>query len=99
MEQPTALEVVDGVDLTGKTCVITGASCRPGTGVRARARHGRRPRHPGGRNAEALADAEAWVRARCRTPRLDLCALDLTSLASVRAAAEAIGDIAPRSTC
>lgn len=25
-EHPTALQVVDGIDLSGKTCVITGAS-------------------------------------------------------------------------
>ena len=48
MSSPSALDVVDGVDLTGKTCVITGASTGLGRESAQGARHHRRPRHPGG---------------------------------------------------
>ena len=63
MAQPTALEVVEGIDLTGKTCVITGASAGLGReSARALASTGA---HVilAARNQDALADAEEWVRA------------------------------------
>jgi NAD(P)-dependent dehydrogenase (short-subunit alcohol dehydrogenase family) len=63
METQTTLEVVESVDLTGKTCVITGASAGLGReSARALATTGA---HVilAARNMEALRDAEAWIRA------------------------------------
>ncbi len=95
MDTPTAIEVVDGVDLTGKTCVITGASAGLGReSARALAATGA---HVvlAARNAGALAETEEWVHAEVPHAKTSTVALDLTSLASVRAAAAAIRDIAP----
>lgn len=95
MSTPSALEVVDGVDLTGKTCVITGASAGLGReSARALASTGA---HVilAARNAGALADAEAWVHAEVPHATTSTVSLELTSLAGVRAAAEAIARIAP----
>ena len=95
MSKPSALEVADGVDLTGKTCVITGASAGLGReSARALATTGA---HVvlAARNAEALADAEAWVHTEVPHAKTSTVPLDLTSLTAVRASAEAIADIAP----
>jgi NAD(P)-dependent dehydrogenase (short-subunit alcohol dehydrogenase family) len=95
MEQPTALDVVDGVDLRGKTCVITGASAGLGKeSARALAAAGA---HVvlAARNHDALAEVQGWVRDEVPQARASRVALDLTSLASVRAAAAAIQNIAP----
>ncbi len=95
MSRPSALEVVDGVDLTGKTCVITGASAGLGReSARALATTGA---HivMAARNAGALAEAEAWVQAEVPHAKTTTVPLDLTSLAGVRTAAEAIAGIAP----
>jgi NAD(P)-dependent dehydrogenase (short-subunit alcohol dehydrogenase family) len=93
--KPTALQVTDGVDLTGKTCVITGASAGLGKeSARALASAGA---HVvlAARNPAALTEAEQWVRAEVPEARTATVELDLTSLASVRAAAAAIADSAP----
>ena len=95
MSSPSALEVVDGVDLKGKTCVITGASAGLGReSARALAATGA---HivMAARNAGALAEAEAWVQAEVPHAKTSTVPLDLTSLAHVRTAAEAITGIAP----
>lgn len=92
---PTALDIVDGVDLTGKTCVVTGASSGLGReSARALAKTGA---HVilAARNTEALADTEAWVRAELPAARLSVVHLDLTSLASVAAAAAEIAELTP----
>ncbi|MCU1641313.1 MAG: dehydrogenase, short-chain alcohol dehydrogenase like protein [Nocardia sp.] len=92
----TALEVVDGVDLAGKTCVITGASAGMGReSARALAAAGA---HIvlAARDAEALAATQEWIGTEVPGARTTTVALDLTSLANVRVAAAAIGDIAPR---
>ncbi len=47
------------------------------------------------RNVEALADAEAWVHAEVPHAKTSTVPFDLTSLADVRGAAEAIASIAP----
>ena len=93
MGTPTAIEVVDGVDLSGKTCVITGASAGLGReSARALAITGA---HVvlAARNTEALAEAEAWVHGEVPHAKTSTVALDLTSLACVRRAAEAIREI------
>ena len=94
-DSPTASDVVEGVDLTGKTCVITGASAGLGKeSARALAMTGAHV-VMAARNADALADAEEWVRTEVPHATTSTVVLDLTSLASVRAAAAAIGDITP----
>ncbi|MDG4666110.1 SDR family NAD(P)-dependent oxidoreductase [Mycobacterium sp. 236(2023)] len=92
---PTALDIVDGVDLSGKTCVITGASSGLGReSAKALASTGA---HVilAARNAEALAETEAWIRADVRDAQLSRVHLDLTSLASVATAAAEISEITP----
>jgi NAD(P)-dependent dehydrogenase (short-subunit alcohol dehydrogenase family) len=94
-EHVTALEVVDGIDLRGKTCVITGASSGLGReSARALAAVGA---HVvlAARNPAALFQATQWVAAEVPGAQTSTVELDLTSLASVRAAADAIRDIAP----
>lgn len=92
---PTALDIVEGVDLTGKTCVITGASSGLGReSARALARTGA---HVilAARNAAALAETEAWLRGQLPDARLSAVDLDLTSLASIAAAAAEISELTP----
>ncbi|MBX7433426.1 SDR family NAD(P)-dependent oxidoreductase [Mycobacterium sp. Y57] len=92
---PSALDVVEGVDLSGKTCVITGASSGLGReSVRALATAGA---HVilAARNAADVAGTETWVREQVPRARLSPVHLDLTSLASVAAAAAAISDLTP----
>ena len=92
---PTALEVVDGVDLNGKTCVITGASSGLGReSARALASAGAQV-VLAARNPDALAESQSWVRAEVPDAATTTVHLDLTSLASIRAAATAIQEIAP----
>ncbi|CDO86761.1 short-chain dehydrogenase [Mycobacterium triplex] len=91
----TALGVVEGIDLSGKTCVITGASSGLGReSARALAAAGA---HVilAARNQDALAEADAWVRAEVPGATTSTVELDLTALSSVRAAATAIRDITP----
>ncbi len=94
-EPPTALDVVDGIDLSGKVCVITGASSGLGReAARALAAAGA---HVvlAARNPAALAEAARWIEAEVPGALTSAVGLDLTTLAGVRAAAAAIGDIAP----
>jgi NAD(P)-dependent dehydrogenase (short-subunit alcohol dehydrogenase family) len=92
-QRPTAREVVEGIDLSGKVCVITGASTGLGReSARALASAGA---HVvlAARNAEALSDTAGWIAAEVPGARTSTVLLDLTDLSSVRAAARAIGDI------
>lgn len=94
-EQATALQIVEGIDLSGKTCVITGASSGLGReSARALAAAGA---HVvlAARNPEALAETAQWVAAEAPRARTSTISLDLTDLSSVRAAASAIAGIAP----
>lgn len=91
----TALELVEGVDLSGKTCVITGASAGLGReSARALAATGA---HVilAARNRGALAETQEWIRADVPEAHTSTVALDLTALPSVREAAAAIAEIAP----
>lgn len=91
---PTALEMVDGLDMIGKTCVITGASSGLGReSARALAATGA---HVvlAARNRDALAQTKSWIGAEVPGARATAVQLDLTSLRSVRAAAEAICHLA-----
>jgi NAD(P)-dependent dehydrogenase (short-subunit alcohol dehydrogenase family) len=94
-ERPTALQVIDGIDLSGRACVITGASSGLGReSARALAAAGA---HVilAARNQDALAQTAQWVAAEVPGAQTSTVQLDLTALASVRAAASAIRDIAP----
>ncbi len=91
----TALEVVAGVDLSGKACVITGASSGLGReSARALAAAGA---HVvlAARDRVAVAETQAWIRAEFPSAHTSVVHLDLTSLASVRTAAAAIREITP----
>lgn len=94
-EHRTALQVVDGIDLSGKTCVITGASSGLGReSARALAAAGA---HVvlAARNQEALAQTVGWIAAEVPKASTSTVQLDLTALDSVAATASAIGDITP----
>jgi NAD(P)-dependent dehydrogenase (short-subunit alcohol dehydrogenase family) len=94
-EHRTALDVVDGIDLSGKACVVTGASSGLGReSARALAAAGA---HVvlAARNPAALAETAGWIAAGMPGARTSTVELDLTSLAAVRVAARAIRDIAP----
>jgi NAD(P)-dependent dehydrogenase (short-subunit alcohol dehydrogenase family) len=94
-EHPTALGIIDGIDLSGKVCVITGASSGLGReSARALAAAGA---HVvlAARNHDALAQTARWIGAEVPGAQTSTVRLDLTALASVRAAASAIRDITP----
>jgi NAD(P)-dependent dehydrogenase (short-subunit alcohol dehydrogenase family) len=92
---PSALQVVDGIDLSGKVCVITGASSGLGReSARALAAAGAHVVLTA-RNQDALAQTAQWIAAEVPDARTTTVRLDLTALASVRAAAHTIRDIAP----
>ncbi|ASW93195.1 SDR family NAD(P)-dependent oxidoreductase [Mycobacterium marseillense] len=94
-EHPTAYDVVDGIDLSGKTCVITGASSGLGReSARALAGTGAHV-IMAARDREALAETAAWIAAGVPRARISTVQLDLAALSSVRAAAATIGDLAP----
>jgi len=94
-ERRSALGVVDGIDLSGKVCVITGASSGLGReSARALAAAGA---HVvlAARNHNALAETADWIGAEVPGARTSTVHLDLTALASVRAAAATIREITP----
>lgn len=94
-DRPTALDVVDGIDLSGKTCVVTGASSGlGGESARALAAAGA---HVvlAARNRDALAETAQWIAAEIPGAQTSTVQLDLTALSSVRAAASAIANITP----
>ncbi|KKC02726.1 SDR family NAD(P)-dependent oxidoreductase [Mycobacterium nebraskense] len=94
-EHSTALHVVDGIDLSGKVCVVTGASSGLGReSARALATAGA---HVvlAARNPAALAEAAQWIATEVPGAQTSTVGLDLTTLAGVRAAVGAIRDIAP----
>lgn len=93
--QRSALQAVEGINLSGKVCVITGASSGLGReSARALAAAGA---HVvlAARNHDGLAEADRWIHAEVPGARTSTVHLDLTSLASVRTAATAIRDITP----
>ena len=92
----TAVEIVDGVDLTGRTCVITGASAGLGReSARALAGAGARV-ILAARNTQALEETQQWIASEVPGAHTTKVALDLTSLAAVRAAAAHIADLASK---
>jgi len=91
----SALQVVEGIDLSGRVCVITGASSGLGReSARALAATGAHVVLTA-RNEDALAQTARWIGAEVPDARVSTVPLDLTLLAGVRAAASAIRDIAP----
>ena len=94
-ESRSAMQVVEGVDLSGKVCVITGASSGLGReSARALAAAGARV-ILAARNSDALAETARWVQAEVPDARTSMVHLDLTSLGSVRAAATEIQQATP----
>ena len=94
-ERRSALQVVDGIELSGKVCVITGASSGLGReSARALAAAGA---HVilAARNHDALTQTADWIHAEVPGARTSTVHLDLTSLASVRAAATTIRGLTP----
>lgn len=90
---PTALHVVDGVDLAGKACVITGATSGLGReSARALAATGAQV-VLAGRDDEALAETRAWIQSQVPGAQTPTVRLDLTSLTSVRTAAAEIAGL------
>lgn len=94
-ESRSALDVVEGIDLSGKVCVVTGASSGLGReSARALAGAGAQV-ILAARNADALAEAAGWIHAQVPAARTSTVNLDLTSLASVRTAAAEIRQATP----
>jgi NAD(P)-dependent dehydrogenase (short-subunit alcohol dehydrogenase family) len=94
-ESRSALQVVDGIDLSGKVCLITGASSGLGReSARALAAAGARV-ILAARNADALAETVRWIHAEVPDAQISTVRLDLTSLASVRTAATEICEATP----
>jgi NAD(P)-dependent dehydrogenase (short-subunit alcohol dehydrogenase family) len=94
-EQRSALQIVEGIDLSDKVCVITGASSGLGReSGRALAAAGA---HVvlAARNRDALAETIEWIATEAPGAKISTVHLDLTALASVRAAAAAIREITP----
>ena len=95
LARPTAMEIVDGIDLTGKVCVITGATSGLGReSARALAAAGAYV-VLAGRSPDALKDTDEWIRRVVDGAHTTTTPVDLTSLASVRAAAASIEDAVP----
>jgi NAD(P)-dependent dehydrogenase (short-subunit alcohol dehydrogenase family) len=94
-ERLSAQQVVDGIDLSGKVCVITGASS--GLGRESARALATRAAHVvlAARNRDTLTQTAEWIRAEVPGARTSTVHLDLTALASVRAAATTIRDITP----
>jgi NAD(P)-dependent dehydrogenase (short-subunit alcohol dehydrogenase family) len=91
----TALQVVEGIDLSGKACVITGASSGLGReSARALAAAGAQV-ILAARNTDALTETARWIHAEVPDAKTSTVRLDLTSLASVRTAATEISEATP----
>jgi NAD(P)-dependent dehydrogenase (short-subunit alcohol dehydrogenase family) len=95
-EQTTTDEVMRGIDLRGKTVVITGTSAGLGVeATRVLARAGARV-IMAARDAQKNAAAMAAIRAQVPDAQLQHVSLDLSDLASVRRAGEQIAAAHPR---
>jgi NAD(P)-dependent dehydrogenase (short-subunit alcohol dehydrogenase family) len=95
MNSRSALDIVEGIDLSGRTCVITGASSGLGReSARALAAAGATV-ILAARNIDALDEAERWIHAEIPKATTVTVQLDLTSLAGVRTAAGKIREAAP----
>jgi NAD(P)-dependent dehydrogenase (short-subunit alcohol dehydrogenase family) len=87
--------ILDGIDLSDKVCVVTGASSGLGReSARALVTAGA---HVvlAARSGDALQKADAWIHEVVDGARTTTVHLDLTSLASVRAAAATIAELVP----
>ncbi|MDX1885576.1 SDR family NAD(P)-dependent oxidoreductase [Mycolicibacterium sp. 120270] len=94
-KRATAADVVNGSDLSGKVCVITGATSGLGReSARTLASVGA---HVvlAARSPDGLRETEHWVRDSVDDAHVTAVGVDLTSLASVREAAAAIADSVP----
>ncbi|WP_280424289.1 SDR family NAD(P)-dependent oxidoreductase [Nocardia carnea] len=93
--RPTAAEIVSGTDLTGRTCVITGASAGLGReSARALAGAGAHVILTARRD-DVLGAAADDIRREIPSARLSTVVLDLASLDGIRVAAARIAELAP----
>jgi NAD(P)-dependent dehydrogenase (short-subunit alcohol dehydrogenase family) len=92
----TADEVIDGVDLTGRTAVVTGAST--GLGLRTLATLASAGANAVAtvRNPDTFRNSAEWVELGEAAGRIDVVAMDLARLDSVRRAGRAIAQRHPR---
>jgi NAD(P)-dependent dehydrogenase (short-subunit alcohol dehydrogenase family) len=89
------MDIVDGIDLSDKVCVITGATSGLGKeSARALAFAGA---HVvlAARSRDGLTAAQDWIHGVVDDARTSTAIVDLASLASVRRAAAAIADFLP----
>lgn len=95
MTAPTATQIVEGMDLRGMTCVITGATS--GLGYQSARELAGAGAHVvlAARNPSAIEQTRAEILAEFPAARLSGVAVDLASLSSVRAAAPRIAALAP----
>lgn len=96
MNGRTTSEVIAGLDLADRVCVVTGAGAGLGReSSRALAAAGA---HVilAGRDPRALERARRWIAGQVPDARTSQVILDLASLSAVRSAAAVIADLAPR---
>ena len=92
----TVDDVIAGVDLTGKTAVVTGASSGLGLKTVAALASAGADVVAAARDPENFRAGSAWLELGELTPRIHPVPLDLAHLASVRSAGQAIASRYPR---
>ena len=86
---PTALAILDRhrVDLTGRTCLVTGCTSGMGVEIARALAHGGATVYVTGRNSAELTRVAALLNNEVAVPRVQTLVMDQSSLQSVRAAA------------
>ena len=92
----TVDEVIDGVDLTGKTAAVTGASSGLGLQTAATLAAAGAEVVAAVRDPDSFRASAEWANLGALTKRIDAIPLDLARLDSVRAAGQEIASRYPR---